>query len=81
MGPQEIRAYLPHFAIDGNVAASTQNVALSALLFLYRQVLHMDLPDIGNIDYRRDHYSFKRFGDYLREKVSKAEIIAGQNRS
>jgi site-specific recombinase XerD len=50
MEAQEIRAYLSHLAIDGNVAASTQNVTLSALLFLYRQVLHMDLPDIGNIE-------------------------------
>ena len=53
MGPQEIRAYLSHLAIDGNVAASTQNVALSALLFLYRQVLHRDLPDIGKIERAR----------------------------
>jgi integron integrase len=53
MGAQEIRAYLSHLAIDGNVAASTQNVALSALLFLYRQVLHLDLPDIGNVERAR----------------------------
>ena len=45
--------YLSHLAIDGNVAASTQNVALSALLSLYRQVLHMDLPDIGKIERAR----------------------------
>jgi integron integrase len=53
MGVREIRAYLSHLAVDGNVAASTQNVALSALLFLYRQVLHLDLPDIGNIERAR----------------------------
>ena len=35
MGANEIRQYLSHLANNGNVAASTQNVALSALLFLY----------------------------------------------
>lgn len=37
MGSSEIRAYLSHLAVDRHVAASTQTVALSALLFLYRQ--------------------------------------------
>jgi hypothetical protein len=39
MGFPEIRAYLAHLAIQKNTAASTQNVALSALLFLYKYVL------------------------------------------
>ena len=38
MGVAEIRAYLSHLAVEKNVAASTQTVALSALLFLYRNV-------------------------------------------
>jgi integron integrase len=50
MGTDEIRAYLSHLAIQRNVAPSTQTVALSALLFLYRQVLHIDLPYINNIE-------------------------------
>ena len=50
MSVAEIRAYLSHLAIKKNVAASTQNVALSALLFLYRQVLGIELPDIDNIE-------------------------------
>jgi integron integrase len=53
MGVDEIRAYLSHLAIQKNVAGSTQNVALSALLFLYRQVLKSDLPDIDNIERAR----------------------------
>ena len=53
MGGEEIRAYLCHLATEGNVAASTQNVALSALLFLYRQVLKADLPNIENIERAR----------------------------
>jgi site-specific recombinase XerD len=50
MGVDEIRQYLSHLATDGNVAASTQNVALCALLFLYRQVLRIDLPFIESIE-------------------------------
>ena len=43
MGAAEIEAFLTHLATDRNVAASTQNQALNALVFLYRQVLHKDL--------------------------------------
>jgi integron integrase len=50
MGIDEIRGYLSHLATHKNVAASTQNIALSALLFLYQQVLKSDLPDIDNIE-------------------------------
>ncbi|MEM9119236.1 MAG: integron integrase [Cyanobacteria bacterium P01_F01_bin.56] len=50
MGVDEIRSYLSHLAIDRQVAASTQNVALSALLFLYKQVLELELPYIENIE-------------------------------
>ncbi|MDJ0707300.1 MAG: phage integrase N-terminal SAM-like domain-containing protein [Leptolyngbyaceae cyanobacterium MO_188.B28] len=42
MGADEIRAYLTHLAVNQNLAASTQNVALSALLFLYRYVLEIE---------------------------------------
>jgi site-specific recombinase XerC len=38
MGAAEIRAYHSHLAAEQHVAASTQNVAFSALLFLYRDV-------------------------------------------
>jgi integron integrase len=36
--------------VEQNVAASTQNVAFSALLFLYRDVLHVELPAIENVE-------------------------------
>jgi integrase len=39
MGEAEVSAFLTHLARDGEVAASTQNQALSALLFLYKEVL------------------------------------------
>lgn len=44
MGVVEIEAFLTHLAKEGNVSSSTQNQALNALLFLYRNVLHVDLP-------------------------------------
>jgi integron integrase len=50
MGADEIRQYLSHLANDGNVAASTQNVAFFALLFLYREVLLIDLPIIEGVE-------------------------------
>ena len=46
MGAPEVQAFLTHLAVEGNVAASTQNQALSALLFLYNAVLHQDLGPI-----------------------------------
>ncbi len=39
MGEAEISAFLTHLAVKNNVTSSTQNQALSALLFLYKQVL------------------------------------------
>jgi integron integrase len=42
MGRIEVEAFLTHLAVKGNVAASTQNQALSALLFLYREVLKIE---------------------------------------
>lgn len=50
MGVEEIRAYLSYLAIEKNVAASTQNVARSALLLLYKKVLEIDLPCIDKIE-------------------------------
>lgn len=44
MSAPEVEAFLSHLATVGNVSASTQNQALSALLFLYREVLGIDLP-------------------------------------
>jgi integron integrase len=46
MGAEEIQAFLLHLAHERNVSASTQNQALSAILFLYRQVIHKDLDTV-----------------------------------
>lgn len=45
MAEPEIQAFLTHLAVEANVSASTQNQALSALLFLYRYVLKQPLSD------------------------------------
>ncbi len=49
LGAVEITSFLTHLAVDRKVSASTQNQALQASLFLYRNVLQMDLPDIGQV--------------------------------
>jgi len=45
MGKHEIGAYLSHLAVNQHVAASTQNQAFNALLFLYKQVLDLPFAD------------------------------------
>lgn len=49
MGAAEVTRFLTSLAVDRNVAASTQNQALSALLFLYRDVLEQDLPWLDKV--------------------------------
>jgi len=45
MGSREIEDFLTHLAVNERVAASTQNQAFNALLFLYREVLEVQLDD------------------------------------
>jgi len=47
MGPPEVRAFLTHLARNRRVAASTQNQALNALVFMYREVLRRDPGEFG----------------------------------
>ncbi len=49
LGAQEIETFLTHLAVEGNVAAATQNQAKSALLFLYKEVLGIDLPWLDGV--------------------------------
>ncbi len=49
MGAAEVEAFLTHLAVVGKVSASTQTQALSALLFLYREVLEVELPWLENV--------------------------------
>jgi integron integrase len=49
MGSNELRVFLTDLAVRRNVSASTQNQALSALLFLYRDVLGCEIADLDGI--------------------------------
>jgi integron integrase len=49
MGQEEVEQFLTYLAVDGAVAASTQNQALNAILFLYREVLGIELPWLENV--------------------------------
>jgi integron integrase len=49
LGPEEVSAFLSLLATRGRVSASTQNQALAALLFLYREVLGQDLPWLDDL--------------------------------
>ena len=49
LGAAEVEAFLTHLAVAGNVAASTQNQAKSALLFMYREVLGAELPWLSGV--------------------------------
>ena len=51
MGSLEIERFLTHLAVDGKVAASTQNQALCAIVFLYKHVLGQEIN--GKIDAER----------------------------
>ena len=49
MAEPEINAFLTHLAVKERVSASTQNQALSAILFLYRHVLKRKIGDLGEV--------------------------------
>lgn len=53
MGQAEIEAFLTHLAVEQHVAASTQNQALSALLYLYRNVLEQPIESVGPVRARK----------------------------
>ena len=54
MGADEVAAFLTHLAVDRTVAPSTQNQAKSALLFLYREVLAVQLPWLDEVVAAKD---------------------------
>ena len=53
MAEAEVTEFLTHLARDGNVAASTQNQALSALLFLYKEVLKQEIGWLDQVERAR----------------------------
>ncbi len=50
---EAVRSFLTHLAVNERVAASTQNQAFNALLFLYRQVLKLEPPNIEGVERAR----------------------------
>jgi site-specific recombinase XerD len=50
MGKNQVEAFLTHLAKARNVAVSSQNQALNALVFLYREVLHQPFDQLGHIE-------------------------------
>ncbi len=54
MGAAEVEAFLTHLAVDRKLAAVSQNQALNALVFLYREVLKVDLQ---GVDAQRANYN------------------------
>ncbi len=70
MGIAEINTFLTHLAVERNVASSTQNQALSALLFLYREVLQIDIQS------SETHPVRAKRPDRLPNILTKAEALA-----
>ena len=78
MGAPEVARFLSSLAVEGKVAASTQNQALSALLFLYRYVLQQDLPWLDDIVRARrpKHLPVVLTRDEVRAVISRMEGAA-----
>lgn len=53
LGPSAIGEYLSYLAIQRDVSPSTQNQALNALVFLYREVLNIDISEISGIEWAK----------------------------
>src|SRR2546421_10177655 len=53
LGAEGVRSFLTHLAVNEHVAASTQNQAFNALLFLYKQVLKVEAPNIEGVERAR----------------------------
>lgn len=69
LGGDRVEAWLSHLATEREVSASTQRQALAAILFLYRQVLGMDLPWLANVTRAKQP-------QHLPRVLSKAELRA-----
>ena len=62
MGAREVQAFLTYLAVQRHVAAATQNQAKSALLFLYRAVLGVELPWLNDVERAKPSGEYQ--GDY-----------------
>ena len=69
MGTVEVRDFLTHLAVERKVAAATQNQALNALVFLYREVIRGELGWL-------DGFEPAKRGARLPEVLSRTEVLA-----
>lgn len=69
MGALEVTAFLNSLAQERHTSASTQNQALCAIVFLYRRVLQLDLPNLDGLERAKRP-------DHLPEVLSKSEVVA-----
>ena len=69
MGVVEVEKFLTFLAVERGVSASTQNLALNALVFLYKNILESPLDDIGS--FRRSHRQAKLPTVLDRDEVSR----------
>jgi len=67
LNAQHITAFLTHLSVNKHVSASTQSQALNAIIFLYKQVLKIELDDLDNI------HRPKRF-EYIPTVLSQSEV-------
>ncbi len=58
MGEREVAQFLTELAVRGNVAAATQNIALNALVFMYRHVLDRPLQEIHGVVHAKNHSGY-----------------------
>lgn len=56
MSTAEVTQFLTHLAVNEQVAATTQNQALNAIIFLYRVVLQQELVGIDAVRAKRSRY-------------------------
>ncbi|MGR6034643.1 MAG: phage integrase N-terminal SAM-like domain-containing protein [Candidatus Nitrosoglobus sp.] len=73
MGTPEIEAFLTYLAVERKVSASTQNQARSALLFLYKEVLSIELPWLEQVERAK---ASKRLPVVLTQREARALRLA-----
>ena len=76
MAQEEVTKFLTHLARDRNVAASTQNQALSALLFLYKDVLQQEIGWLENVERARRPAKMPVVCRAPRSRVHGANVIS-----
>ena len=79
LGTEEIRSFLSYLAAEKHVSASTQNQALCAILFLYRDVLKIDLPSIDQIEKAKRHRKIPVVFTHS-EALAVLKLLTGTNR-